>query len=128
MTLVYPPDDFEAFLTAILETWVHRSPEWTIVPDAGGWFPGEGPVRAIVADPVAARRVSDGLIVQAGEEAWLALGQAFRHGERGKETCLAAYVRACIRYGRSTLEHLTDSSVKETLGRARAVRSEAHRF
>jgi len=128
VTLVYPPDDFEAFLTAVLETWIHRAPEWSIVVEGGDWFLADGPQRAVSADPAAAHRMAEGILAQAGEDAWLTLGQAFRHGGRGKEALLAAYVRACVRYGRSTLDHLTDSDVKETVKRSRAVRSEAHRF
>lgn len=126
MTLVYPAGDFEAFLTAILETWIHRAPEWAIEPEGDDWY-GNGPRKAVVADAQAAQRMAVGIEAQAGAEAWLVLGHAFRHGEGGKEALLAGFVRACVRYQTATLEHLTDPDVKNTLARARAVRAEAHR-
>lgn len=128
MTLVYPRDDFEAFLTAILETWVHKAPEWDIAADGGEWFVADGPRRMIAPDPVAARRILDGVVNLAGEEAWRVLGAAFRHNGPGKEALLAGYVRACVRYGATTLEHLTDGQVHQTVSRARTVRAEAHRY
>lgn len=129
MTLVYPPDDFEAYLTAVLETWVHRAPEWPIVAQRSGedWFGPEGPRRAVVADPEAAHRVAKGVENHAGREAWLVLGQAFRYSGTGKEALLAEYIRLCIRHGRTTLERL-DPEVREVLKRARAVKAEAHRY
>jgi len=131
MTLVYPAGDFEAFLTAVLETWVHRAPEWTIEAEGEqGWGLGgeTGPRRVLVADAQAAQRMAVGIEAQAGAEAWLTLGHAFRHGAPGKEVLLTGFVRACVRYQRSTLEHLTDGDVRNTVARARAVRAEAHRY
>lgn len=128
MTLVYPKDDFEAFLTAVLQTWLNKAPEWTIVADAGEWFVAEGPLRNLSADPAAARRVAAGVETHAGPEAWVTLSHAFRHAGPGKEALLAGYIRACVRYGKETLGRLTDGDVKTTVARARAVRAEAHRF
>lgn len=129
MTLVYPPDDFEAYLTAVLETWVHRAPEWPIVAQGpqDQWFGPEGPHRTVVTDPTSARRVAAGVEAHAGRQAWLVLGQAFRHAGAGKEALLAEYIRACIRHGASTLDRL-DPEVREVLRRARAVKAEAHRY
>lgn len=128
MTLVYPPHDFEAFLTAVLATWENRAPEWSIVAESDGWFGPEGPWRRVVADPRAAGRVAEGIRNLAGSRAWLTLGWAFRHRGPRKEGLLAEFVRACVRYGGSTLDRLTDAEVAETLARARAVRAEAHRY
>lgn len=128
MTLIYPAHDFEAFLTAVLETWLHKAPEWTIVCDAGDWFGPEGPRRIIVPDPAAARRMAAGVEAHAGPEAWLTLGHAFRHSDPGREAVLCEFIRLCVRHGASTLARLTDAEVKETVRRARAVRAEAHRY
>jgi probable DNA metabolism protein len=128
LTLVYPAGDFEAFLTAILETWVHRAPEWDIVPDTGGWFGPEGPRRAVTADPESARRILDGLETHSGPAARRVFGEAFRHGGRGREASLAEFVRACVRYRRTVLDREADPVVREVLRRSRAVRAEAHRF
>ena len=127
MTLVYPPGDFGAFLTAILETWIHRTPEWAVVPASGDWFGPEGPRRTVLADPASADRVWTGVRSLAGPEAAQALSEAFRHTDPGKEPLLAGYIRLCVRHGRKTLDRLVDPEIRETLRRARAVRSEAHR-
>jgi len=127
MTLVYPRDDFQAYLTAVLETWLHRAPEWTIAAESDDWFPASGPQRSVRADGQAARRIAEGVKAHAGARAWLVLSLAFRHADRGKEAVLAEFVRLCVRHGESTLDHL-DPEVCETLRRARAVRAEAHRF
>ena len=128
MTLVYPQGDFEAFLTAILETWVHKAPEWEIVPESGDWFGPEGPRKLIHADASAARRMAEGVVTHSGEEAWRTLTEAFRHADRGNEALLAEFIRLCVRLGPRVLEHLAHPGVRDTVRRARAVRSEAHRF
>ena len=128
MTLVYPADDFEAFLTAVLETWVNHAPEWTIVAETNDWFGPEGPWRPVKADSQAARRIADGVTRCAGPQAWFTVGAAFRHSDSGKETLLAGFIRLCVRHGRQTVQRLVDPGVRETLRRARAVQAEAHRF
>lgn len=128
MTLVYPPGDFEAFLTAILETWVNRAPEWSIEPASGDWFGPGGPWKLVSGNPAAASRILGGVEGHAGVGARRVLCEAFRHAEPGKEPVLAEFIRACVRYRRRTLDHETDHEVKESLRRSRAVRAEAHRF
>lgn len=128
MTLVYPKDDFEAYLTAVFETWRHRAPEWAIVPESSDWFGPEGPRRSVSPDPGAARRIAAGIETKAGAEAWLVLGQAFRHRDGGKEALLAEFVRLCVRHGADTLKREADPEVRETLRRARGVKAEAHRW
>jgi probable DNA metabolism protein len=128
VTLVYPADDFEAFLTAVLETWLNRSPEWTIAAETADWFGPDGPRRFVSADPAAARRIAAGVVAHAGGEAWTVLGEAFRHRGGGKEGLLSAFIRLCILHGPNTLLRLMDPEVREIRHRARAVRAEAHRF
>lgn len=128
MTLVYPPGDFQGFLTAVLETWLHKAPDWTIVPDSGEWFLAEGPLRRVQPSYEAASRMSEGITNLAGREAWLALGQAFRYRGRDQEAVLVGFIRACVEHRRSTMTRLTDPSVAETIRRARAVQAEAHRY
>jgi len=128
VTLVYPPHDFEAYLTAVLATWHNRAPEWPIVAEGGGWFGPEGPCRRVDGDVRAAQRVATGIRNLAGRRAWIALGWAFRHSGPRKESLLAEFIRSCVKYGPSTLDRLTDAGVVETLVRARAVKAEAHRY
>ena len=127
MTLVYPAHDFDAFLTAVLETWVNRASDQAIWADQGDWFGPEGPCRAVTADPDAARRVTEGVSRLAGPLAARYLGDAFRHRDPGKEAVLTEFVRLCVRHRRATLGGL-EPAVRETVRRAEAVRSEAHRF
>lgn len=128
MTLLYAAGDFTAFLTAVLETWLNRSPELTILPETAEWFGAIGPRRTVEPDPAAARRIAAGVTAHAGAEAWQTLSEAFRHRGGGKEALLAEFVRLCVRHGRPVLLRLVDSEVRQTLRRARAVRAEAHRF
>jgi len=128
MTLIYPADDFEAYLTAVLITWENRAPEWTIAADRGDVLGPAGPVRTVAADTAAALRIAAGVEAHAGPRAWLELGQAFRHADRGKEALLAEFIRLCVRHRRETLSRLVDAEVRETLRRAQAVRAEAHRY
>lgn len=128
MTLVYPPHDFEAYLTAVLLTWENRAPEWTIVAETSDWFGPPGPVRRVTADPGAARRIAVGVEAHAGRLAWVTLGQAFRHSGPRREAVLAEFIRCCVRHGPTTLGRLADPEVAETVARARAVKAEAHRY
>jgi len=82
----------------------------------------------VKADAASARRIAEGVETHAGKEAWLTLTWAFRHADRGKEALLAEYIRLCVRHGPRTLQRLVDPEVRETVRRARGVRSEAHRF
>jgi len=128
VTLVYPAGDYTAFLTAVLETWKHRAPEWTIAADAGDWFGPEGPRRTVVGDPEAARRIAEGVEAHAGALARRTLGEAFLHADPGREGVLTEFIRACVRHRGATLDRRADPEVRETLRRARAVRAEAHRY
>jgi probable DNA metabolism protein len=128
LTLVYPAGDFEAFLTAVLETWIHRAPEWQIAEDTGSWFGPEGPRRTISGDAEAARRILDGVEAHSGAGARRVLTEAFRHGDPGREAALAEFIRSCVRHQRTVLGREADPVVREVLRRSRAVRAEAHRF
>jgi probable DNA metabolism protein len=127
MKILIPSPNLVGFLTAVYHAYYsHRDAEKISAnPEAVTLFDD---AVSTGEDVGLARKVREGIIIKAGEEAYDEVAAAYLSGDKNKEEIIFRYLRLLFKRGRDVLTMYSDPVVIEFRDLLNKVTNEAHRF